>query len=146
MDPFLVWSFCKGVVNTGVIKYIRNTSQCDADCSLSLMYDLVTCKMEQYSHTWHRSVFTLSITDGRVVREGNPVIWNVVSWSGGHEFKPLSGHTLGALLLLSQVILEPKIQLVGCMWVTHNGVHYGLIRTSFSQTSDCHKFNTKGTC
>ena len=33
------------------------------------------------------------VTDGRVVRAGVSVTWNVLSWSGGHEFKPRSGST-----------------------------------------------------
>ena len=36
------------------------------------------------------------VTDGLVVRAGVSVTWNVVSWSGGHEFEPQSGRTWGA--------------------------------------------------
>ena len=38
----------------------------------------------------------LSVTDGQVVRAGVSVTWNVLSWSGGHEFEPQSGGTWGA--------------------------------------------------
>ena len=43
----------------------------------------------------------MEVTDGQVVRAGVLVTWNVLSWSGGHEFKPRSGHNLGCLVLLS---------------------------------------------
>ena len=36
------------------------------------------------------------VTDGLVVIVGVSVIWNVLSWSGGHEFKPQPGWTWGA--------------------------------------------------
>ena len=39
------------------------------------------------------------VTDGRVVRAGISVTWNVMSWSGGHEFKPQSGWPCGVVLL-----------------------------------------------
>ena len=38
----------------------------------------------------------LHATDGLVVRAGVSVTWNVLSWSGGHEFEPWSGRTWGA--------------------------------------------------
>ena len=43
-----------------------------------------------------RSTSLLELTDGQVVRAGISVIWNVLSWSGGHEFEPRLGQTLGA--------------------------------------------------
>ena len=33
------------------------------------------------------------VTDGLVVIAGVSVTWNVLSWSGGHEFKPRPGWT-----------------------------------------------------
>ena len=36
---------------------------------------------------------TGEVIDGRVVRAGVSVIWNALSWSGGHEFEPRLGRT-----------------------------------------------------
>ena len=41
------------------------------------------------------------VTEGRVVRAGISVTWNVLSWSGGHEFEPRSGRNRGCKVLLS---------------------------------------------
>ena len=41
------------------------------------------------------------VTDGLVLRAGVSVTWNVLSWSGGHEFKTPVGSNLGWLVLLS---------------------------------------------
>ena len=43
------------------------------------------------------SVLSRRVIDGRVVRAGVSVTWNVLSWSGGHEFEPWSGRTWGTL-------------------------------------------------
>ena len=40
--------------------------------------------------------YILEVTDGRVVRAGVSVTWNVLSWSGGYEFESQLGWTLGA--------------------------------------------------
>ena len=56
------------------------------------------------SFQWYGLVFisfssmgmALEVTDGLVVRAGVSVTWNVLSWSGGHEFEPRSGRTWGA--------------------------------------------------
>ena len=45
-----------------------------------------------------RSLFSgtiLAATDGQVVKAGVSVTWNVLSWSGGHEFEFRLGGTWG---------------------------------------------------
>ena len=42
------------------------------------------------------SMTNLGVADGRVVRAGVSVTWNVMSWSGVHEFEPRLGRTWGA--------------------------------------------------
>ena len=46
-----------------------------------------------YTHKGSRSG---EVTDGLVVIAGVSVTWNILSWSGGHEFKPRPGWTWGA--------------------------------------------------
>ena len=53
-------------------------------------------------------VWLLEVTDGRVVRTGISVTWNVPSWSGGHEFKPPDGSNLGCVVLLFKLYLNQK--------------------------------------
>ena len=45
---------------------------------------------------WFWLWMVLILTDGQVVRAGVSVTWNVLSWSGGHEFEPRSDRTWGA--------------------------------------------------
>ena len=42
-------------------------------------------------------IIVYEVTDGQVVRAGVSVTWNVLSWSGGHEFEPRS--SLGCIVL-----------------------------------------------
>ena len=46
---------------------------------------------------WEKKCFCISVeaTEGRVVRAGISVTWNVLSWSGGHEFLNPGGVELG---------------------------------------------------
>ena len=54
-----------------------------------------------HSHSNLSSEFTTTVLnvweviDGRVIRAGISVTWNVLSWSGGHELEPQSDGTLG---------------------------------------------------
>ena len=50
----------------------------------------------------------LKVTDVRVVRAGISVTWNVLSWSGGHEFKPQSGRTWSAQYFCPKSYLNQK--------------------------------------
>ena len=43
-----------------------------------------------------RILIRVETTDGLVVRAGVSLTWNVLSWSGGHEFEPWLGRTWGA--------------------------------------------------
>ena len=43
-----------------------------------------------------REIDCIYCTDVWVVTAGISVTWNVLSWSGGHEFEPRSGRTWGA--------------------------------------------------
>ena len=52
--------------------------------------------------------FIYSVTDGRVVRAGVSVIWNVLSWSGGHEFETRSGQSWGAWYFCPKLYLNQK--------------------------------------
>ena len=47
-------------------------------------------------------------TNGWLVRVGVSVTWNVLSWSGGHEFEPWVEVKLGMRSTSVQVVLEPK--------------------------------------
>ena len=49
-------------------------------------------------------------TDGQVVRAGVSVTWNVLSWSGGHEFEPRSGRTWGAWYFCPKSYLNQNIE------------------------------------
>ena len=52
----------------------------------------------QINTEWKKKEFRkrLEVTDGQVVRAGISVTWNVLSWSGGHEFETCLGRTWGA--------------------------------------------------
>ena len=57
---------------------------------------LLTVTWSQYGHSVSCMTMSFSqVTDGRVVRAGVSVTWNVLSWSEGHEFEPQSGWTWG---------------------------------------------------
>ena len=52
-------------------------------------------------------------TDGRVVRARLSVTWNVLLWSGGHEFEPWWGRIWVALYFCPHsVLLEQNIRLL----------------------------------
>ena len=52
---------------------------------------------DQWIHVVSESVSSISeVTDALVVIAGVSVIWDVLSWSGGHEFKPQKGWTWDA--------------------------------------------------
>ena len=54
----------------------------------------------------------LEITDGKVVRVGVSVTWNVLSWSGGHEFAP----GLVELGVLGSSVLSPTWIKINICW------------------------------
>ena len=56
-----------------------------------------------------RSSNMRGVTDGQVVRAGVSVTWNVLSWSGGHEFEPWLGRTWGALYFCPKSYLNQNI-------------------------------------
>ena len=62
-----------------------------------------------------------------MVRAGVSVTWTVLSWSGGHEFEPLSGRTLGAWYFCPTSHLNQKCKLCGLdihnrPYMTHHAV------------------------
>ena len=64
----------------------------DLQCSLSS----IALMKEKIQTCTVLCVCIYEVTDGLVVRTGVSVTWNVLPWSGGHEFEPRSGRTLGA--------------------------------------------------
>ena len=74
------------------------------------IFDVRKSRNQTSSHTWKGlSVWWLQmatsiflgfwmgrVTDGRVIRAGVSVTWNVLSWSEGHEFELQLGQTWGA--------------------------------------------------
>ena len=62
--------------------------------------------------TFSNKIFVLfpqdGVTDGLVVRAGVSVTWNVLSWSGGHEFEPWSGRTWDAWYFCPKLYLNQK--------------------------------------
>ena len=58
------------------------------------------------------------VANGQVVRAGVSVTWNVLSWSGGHEFESQSGRTWGAWYSV-EVVLDLKILLAVLKTYSH---------------------------
>ena len=58
---------------------------------------LVICPSHPKCHTQKKCHADLGkVIDGTVVRACVSLTWNMLSWSGGHEFEPQSGRTWGA--------------------------------------------------
>ena len=76
-------------------------------CSRTLYHSLITMFSATWFgilacmtfHSYHVKMY-VEVTDDQVVRAGISVTWNVLSWSGGHEFEPRSG-CLGCMVFLS---------------------------------------------
>ena len=87
--PHLLWKHssicreqpqCHGVIRAvSVLKCVTGQlfRQCQLTCTGAIVFHSFCC----YSVRQH------NVTDGQVVRAGVSVTWNVLSWSGGHEFK-----------------------------------------------------------
>ena len=88
--------------------------------------------LSQHNHTaiWQGR----RVTDGRVVSAGISVTWNVLSWSGGHEFEPQLRWTWGAWYFcpksyLNQHSLSRQGMLLQIMH-KHNFMHYVQVRVN----------------
>ena len=66
-------------------------------------------------------MYGLTITDGLVVRAGDSGSWNVLSWSGGHEFEPQSGRTWGAWYFCRKSYLNQKYVWVNILTLSLQG-------------------------
>ena len=64
-------------------------------------------------------------TDGRVVRAGVSVTWNVLSWSRGHKLEPRSGRTWGRRFPTQYMLIHVN-DMVIYVHVTLNGQLAGL--------------------
>ena len=63
--------------------------------------------MSQHTR-WLRLYFFIEVIDGRVVRVGTSVTWNVLSWAGGHKCTPQSDWIWGASYFCSKSHLNQK--------------------------------------
>ena len=94
------WYFCPK-------SYLNQTYQLPVHQSI---WEPVHLKSPQTSKIMWQHISFLEVTDGLVVITGVSVTWNVLSWSGGHEFKPQSGWTWGAWYFCPKSYLIQKLK------------------------------------
>ena len=68
---------------------------CDTEDVFTDICNVLSLYMDTYLYI-NTTLDKYKVTDGLVVIAGVSVTWNVLSWSGGHEFKPRLGWIWGA--------------------------------------------------
>ena len=95
-----------GMLGTSVLSctWIKHINcQC-----ISLIWEPVNLKSPQITKILWQYI-SFQVTDGRVVRAGISVTWDILSCSGGHEFEPRSDRTWGAWYICPKSYLNQTL-------------------------------------
>ena len=86
-------------------------SVCPSFCLSVYLHIYLSIYLSIYLHIYLSSCLS-EVTDCQVVRASVSVTWNVLLWSGGHEFESRSGQTWGAWYFCPKSYLIQKYLLV----------------------------------
>ena len=77
-------------------------------CGWHQRQNIVISSWVSSAHSGVTIPYLPQVTDDQVVRAGISVTWNVLSWSGGHEFAPRLGRIWGVLYFCPKLYLNQK--------------------------------------